>query len=1097
MYKYVSLLFICVYNLGNINVAEEVKIVDVAGGPAAEATLQELLKVMKAGGSGGGSGGTASSTKAQDLYTTAVTRGTTTRKENTKEVKKSTEAVKSFSSGINGAMGIALKGFTGTIGIAAGLITNFGNAVASSSSISEFMTAVPVFGATLSKVSGYFDKSLDTFRQLSEQGAGFGNNMMAMKLAAAQSGLSLDQFASVIGSNSDRMNLLGGTTSDGAKRFGQLSKTLRSSNSGLMALGMTQESINEGLIDYMDSQALAGQLRGRTDASLAAGAQSYMMELDKLSRMTGKSRKELQAGITTNAQSAEMQSIRATLSGKALEYFDANLVHVSSMLPGFSGVFQDLSDGVAQSDFAGRLASAVPEFAQLAEANRRGEVSQEEFTKRMAELAPEISSFITSMDTASITQLREAGYGEMIDSVHEMTTYSQRQIEAQKAAAAQLKSDKLTKPFADFGQVIQTIRGNIETALIESGIMETLGTVMTSLSGVMTEVVRGFTEHFIGVATDDGFKQGVGGFKEKIEEMGEKAKTFVLYLKTDEFKAKIDSFILSLKNAWIQVKSFGKDISEFGFIGAISKMLGGDGTETIGDMVKRKIGEGLSSMWDNAGLGVKIGAGLLALFTGAKVIGAVTGGIGKMFGGLFGGGAADGGVKGPSGGKSAGKGIANFAGNVGGGILSGIAKGLSAFASPQVALGGAALAGVIITIGAAVAGATWLVGKSLPTFAEGMKAFETLDGAKLSAAGAGMVAVAGGMAAFGAGSAVAGLGNLVGGIADGIGAMFGVDKANPLEQLLEFQKYTIDEAKVKGNANALVAYSTAMAAYGGGMAASGLGSLVSGLASGITSFFGGETGIPYDDIIKFQGYAFDTEKVKANAAAMVAFNEALTSSSSAGASSGVGNAVGAIGDAIAGFFGGKTPFEKVQEFGAMQLNAEGVKVNAQAMADFANALNAFTGGEAGEINVPRNTVDSLQRLSEMGSTGGLAKFATDLNSVATVQGLASNVNLLNSLDADGVTLYNRAMEKLVETLENLNKVLAEDNSGTFGGGTGVSAASMMESGALGGSGSSGVGSSDQLNTLIDKIDTLITAQNTGNRYTKAIVPAVGGNLQLG
>jgi hypothetical protein len=35
--------------------AEEVKIVDVAGGPAAEATLQELLKVMK--GSSGGTGG--------------------------------------------------------------------------------------------------------------------------------------------------------------------------------------------------------------------------------------------------------------------------------------------------------------------------------------------------------------------------------------------------------------------------------------------------------------------------------------------------------------------------------------------------------------------------------------------------------------------------------------------------------------------------------------------------------------------------------------------------------------------------------------------------------------------------------------------------------------------------------------------------------------------------------------------------------------------------------------------------------------------------------------------------------------------------------
>jgi hypothetical protein len=80
-----------------------------------------------------------------------------------------------------------------------------------------------------------------------------------------------------------------------------------------------------------------------------------------------------------------------------------------------------------------------------------------------------------------------------------------------------------------------------------------------------------------------------------------------------------------------------------------------------------------------------------------------------------------------------------------------------------------------------------------------MKSFEELDGAKLSAAGKGMLAVAGGMAAFGAGTAVAGLGNLVGGIADGIGALFGAEKANPLDQLLEFQKYTIDEAKFNCN----------------------------------------------------------------------------------------------------------------------------------------------------------------------------------------------------------------------------------------------------------------------------------------------------------
>ena len=47
--------------------AEEVKIVDVAGGPAAEATLQELLKVMKGGAGGGGGGSSDAAAKATGL----------------------------------------------------------------------------------------------------------------------------------------------------------------------------------------------------------------------------------------------------------------------------------------------------------------------------------------------------------------------------------------------------------------------------------------------------------------------------------------------------------------------------------------------------------------------------------------------------------------------------------------------------------------------------------------------------------------------------------------------------------------------------------------------------------------------------------------------------------------------------------------------------------------------------------------------------------------------------------------------------------------------------------------------------------------------
>lgn len=1073
--------------------AEEVKIVDVAGGPAAEATLQEILKIMKRGGQSG-SGGGGGGAKAQDLYTKAVTRGTTTTKKQTAEVKKSTSALKSFSSGLNSTLGFAFKALGSVLGATTGQLTNFAGAVQNSNSVTEFLSQVPILGSALGKASAYFDKSLQTFQQLSESGAGFGNNMLAMRQASAEAGLSLDQFADMVSSNSSNMTLLGGTVTGGAQRLGKLTKSLRSVENGMFGLGFTQESLNEGMADYIENQARAGQLRGRSDASLTAGAKSYLLEIDKLAKVTGKSRKALQDEINGRMEAANINVLAAQLSGKGLENFQNNLQFSSDIMgksgPAFSDALGDMADGVSQTPLAQYLEANVSGLKELQVANATGAISQEEYKARLMKMLPEITKLADGMKAAGVTALAQTeGMGEFVQMTADARTAGQREIDMRKAAAEQSKKDSVTDVFAKFRQTIQTIRSNIEEALLKSEVMETLGIALTGISNTLIEVTKGITENVTRYLKSDQFKTDVENFKNKIVAMAVKAQSMVKYLRSEEFKKKFDDFMAKIGEGVKSIKGFVTDVTNLGLNKAIAKALGGAEGQTIGDVVKDKFSEMIGGI-DFSGIAVKLGLAITGLFVGAKVIGAMTKGVGSMFGGLFGG-TKGGPVKGPAGAGKAGKGVGDFVGNVGGGVLKGIAKGLAAFGNPQVAIGGAVLAGVILVIGAAVAGATWLVGKSLPTFADGMKSFEDLDGAKLSAAGKGMLAVAGGMAAFGAGTAVAGLGNLVGGIADGIGALFGAEKANPLDQLLEFQKYTIDEAKVKGNANALVAYSTAMAAYGGGTAASGLGTLVSGLAGGITSFFGGETGIPYDDIIKFQGYAFDTEKVKANAAAMVAFNEALTSNSSAGAKSGVGNAVGAIGNAIAGFFGAKTPFDKVKDFGAMELNAEGVKTNAEAMVHMANALNSFTSGEAGEIEISKKTVASLERLAGMDSTG-IGTLSTNLQSIASITGLDTNINSLNSLDTESITNYNKAMKELVEVLGELNAELAKDNKLGFGSGT--NAGDVVAKMDTIGGGGSGTGSSDQLERLNMLVGNLETVMREVSTNTKATATNTSGNI---
>ena len=198
--------------------------------------------------------------------------------------------------------------------------------------------------------------------------------------------------------------------------------------------------------------------------------------------------------------------------------------------------------------------------------------------------------------------------------------------------------------------------------------------------------------------------------------------------------------------------------------------------------------------------------------------------LGGMLGGMgipgFGGGDAKGGgskskpknkkIKGGKKGGFFGRGLASIGVGLGagiGGILKGLATGLMFF-NPFVLKGAGVFAAVIAVIGAAVAGATWMIGKSLPTFAEGMMKFQDLDGAKLSKVGKGIAEIGKGILEFGAAKGVEGFGSIISSISGFIG---GKGKLSPIEQLKIFSDTKINAAQAKANVEGLVSYSKAMA----------------------------------------------------------------------------------------------------------------------------------------------------------------------------------------------------------------------------------------------------------------------------------------------
>ena len=965
---------------------------------------------------------------------------------------------------VRGGIGTTIqKGFMGpfnfaleTTGTALGVLEDTAKVVGSAF-MSVAGIALTAFTTALGFTVGRLFTYADSFRTLNDVGMNFAsqseagaNSMVELARQASSANLSIDQFSKALSENTAVAIAIG------TESFAQISKNVRMAAMQFGQYGMTIDQLNEFTGDYLDMQRVTGTLEAMSQAERTKRSNDYLQSLTNLTRVTGLSRKQIADSLKQQKDEATLKSYLLTLDAtarKSLTEVTDSVQTVFAAIPGGEQVgeaFGQIVSGLpaAGTEFGQTLAraGAHSEMAALEDLGRQvrsGKISKEEAQQRSMDLLRSLQgneSFRKQLATMTLA-------GD--ENAKAMTGFIGNLQGADLAAVRnQISQDGTTKAFNNMGEIFNKF-GTMFDKII-SGILSdpTVGKAINDMFSAISKAGDGLAN----TLGDEVIPKFVKSINEFVTGGGVKKLT-------DGFKNIVDS-----------ISTFIGDITKFDFSTAL---FGGTGvtkdadgneveTEVKGLFGNIGLGDMFSNMISKALDGVVSGflslltnplviAGLVGVFAGPKIIGAIASGasglMSNMAGGILnkipgmgtGGGAPKVGAKGGGKGMAgAGKGIGGFLGGMGAGVMKGAAAGLSAFGkgAPTILIGAATVAGVITAIGAGIAAAAWLTGKALPSFIEGIKGFEDLDGTKLSSAASGMLAISGAMAAFGAGTAVAGLGSLVGGITSGLAGLFG-GETDPLAQMKKFSDANIDGAKVKTNAEALVAFNTALAGAGVANASAGAGSLISSIAG----FFGGDT--PFEtmllDIGKFSNATIDSVKVKANADALVAFNTAI-----AGTGAGVDyDSGGGLLSSIAGFFGGDTPFDQmmndIKTFGSTEINATGVEANAKAMAAFSTALSGLSGSGIESISIPKNLDD---RLTDLANVPSLTNIAEGMTAIATVSGLESNVKLLNSLDTTNLTSFADAMEDLVTTLGKLNEELSEDNSGIFGG-TGVAAKDVV------------------------------------------------------
>lgn len=505
---------------------DEVEISNVGGpkGVASEATLAALVKALNTG-----TNGTARAINLETMARQAFTKGLKV---------EGTLVGKAIGAVANAAGGLVSQLYSGS-----GRLSDFSDAVLGTNNI---------LTKSFSAFAHFVDDNVDSLRELSAVGANFNNSIFDMRSAAASSAMSFSDFAELVKSNSATFARLGGSVSSGARAFGDFSKNVRTSRVGkeLMGMGFTISSINEGLTTYLDMQLQSGRSINLRDRSLIKSSEDYLFQLDQLARLTGKQRDQLASEMAQLQQDAGVRRQLNSLDQDGRKNLQGTLTFLRSTMPGLSKGFEDIMDGVAQTDLGKAMMNQIPGLGPLMERAFAGELSEAEFLEEFQKFGPQIKSIQSQFSKEQLDAMRASGgvVGEianMIDALTEANSVLGMNTEEIKKEAD--RRSKLTELFGSFEQTLVEARTAITDAFLKSpafaalsdfgndllklvntdgtldkfkGVVETMSETLFGETGLLTRAIRsvdGAVNGFIGdLNNGETFSQSVANMMSRL-----------------------------------------------------------------------------------------------------------------------------------------------------------------------------------------------------------------------------------------------------------------------------------------------------------------------------------------------------------------------------------------------------------------------------------------------------------------------------------------------------------------------------------------------------------------------------------------------------
>ena len=238
-----------------------------------------------------------------------------------------------------------------------------------------------LFGDAVAGAGQLLDNNIEVFRQLAQTGASFGQSIVQLRQQAAAAALPLDDFAQLVGNNSEALAALAGSSTRGAQFISGLNNALRTQAVPQLAtLGFTIEEINDTLLLNLERQRRTGVFdQNATQANIDSSIR-FAKELDRLAKLTGLQRDQLRNAIDSAQSNERFQASLLNVNKDVRQELDLFAGTIEGLSPELATGIQDLiaNAGVPVTQAAEDIFLNVPQLGPIVQQLRAGTLTAQD-----------------------------------------------------------------------------------------------------------------------------------------------------------------------------------------------------------------------------------------------------------------------------------------------------------------------------------------------------------------------------------------------------------------------------------------------------------------------------------------------------------------------------------------------------------------------------------------------------------------------------------------------------------------------------------------------------------------------------------------------